>query len=82
MVMVLGVDVHKDTHTTVAVDQAGQRYARCGRLMPGMSSWWRGHGGSSRASVSGPSRTAATCRLVWNEHCSGPERRWYGYRRS
>lgn len=29
MVMVLGVDVHKDTHTTVAVDQAGREQALC-----------------------------------------------------
>jgi hypothetical protein len=27
MVMVLGVDVHEDTHTTVAVDQAGRQQA-------------------------------------------------------
>jgi hypothetical protein len=84
MVMVLGVDVHKDTHTTVAVDQAGREQALCTVRATDagheqLVAWARR---KFPCELKWAAEDPATCRLVWNEHCSGPERRWYGYRRS
>ena len=84
MVMVLGVDVHKDTHTVVAVDQVGRAHGE--RTVRATDAGHRqllrlGAPQFPRRAASGRSRTAGTCRPGWNEPCSPPGKRSCGCRR-
>ena len=82
--VVVGADVHKRTHTFVAVDEVGRKLAE--KVVAATTA---GHGeavmGSANASAPrwcGRSRIAGICRRGWNVICSRPVSGWCGCRRS
>jgi transposase len=77
--VLLGVDPHKDTHTVVAVDEAGRQLDQMtvpARTLS-MASWSVGPGCAGR-SASGRWRTAGTCLAGWNATCWPPGSGWCG----
>ena len=81
--VVVGVDVHKDTHTFVAVDEVGRSVRQsCARPMPDTGKalrWARAH---SAPRWSSRSRTAGTSRPGWRRALLAAGGRWCGCRRS
>ncbi|GAB5006373.1 hypothetical protein MAHJHV64_34800 [Mycobacterium avium subsp. hominissuis] len=82
--VVVGADVHKHTHTFVAVDEVGRKLGE--KTVKALTSghaeavmWARERFG---AQVCGRLRTAGICRRGWNVICSRPASRWCGYHRS
>ena len=80
--VLLGVDPHKDTHTVVAVDQAGRQLDQ--RTVPartlGMASWSAGLGCTGPIG-SGRWRTAGMSPAGWNGTCWLPGNGSCGCRR-
>ena len=82
--VVVGADVHKATHTFVAVDEVGKQVGQLTvAATPEGSPQGVGVGahGSSRMSWSGRSRTVGTCPRGWSGTCSRRGSRWCGCRR-
>jgi hypothetical protein len=80
--VLLGVDPHKDTHTVVAVDQAGRQLDQTtvpARTL-GMANWSAGLGRAGRSGP-GPWRTAGMCPAGWNATCWPLGSGWCGCRR-
>ncbi len=81
--VVIGADVHKRTHTFVAVDDVGRELGSKKTVpatTPGHTAavrWAREKKFGSDV-VWGASRTAAICPHAWNVICSRPDRRWCG----
>ena len=81
--VVVGADVHKRTHTFVAVDEVGKELGH--KTFPATLLVIRtrsgGRGGDSDATWCGPSRTVATSRPGWSGTCSALVSRWCACRR-
>ena len=79
--VLLGIDPHKDSHTVVAVDQAGRQLDQtpCRPARPGMANWSAGLGHAGRSGP-GPWRTAGTSRAGWNATCWPLGSEWCGCR--
>jgi hypothetical protein len=80
--VVLGADVHKRTHTFVAVDPVARQVGQLRVEATGMGhakalAWARREFG---AELTWGSRTAGICRLGWSVTCSDPGRGWCGCR--
>jgi hypothetical protein len=82
--VVVGADVHKRTHTFVAVDEVGRQLGEVtvSADAEGHAKALRGHVSTSRVSGDGASRTAGICRPGWSGTCSRVESRWCGCRPS
>lgn len=79
--MVVSVDVHKGTHTALAVDEVGRELGggRCGRPRPVIGSCCGGCCASSLlSSCDSRWRIAGTSRLGWSGICSPPSSGWCG----
>ena len=83
MVVLLGIDVHKATHTAVAVDE-GRAEDRAVR--GGGHRWWSstaaGVGIESVIGCGSRWRIVGRYRRGWSGRCWVPGRRWCGCRRS
>jgi hypothetical protein len=82
--VVLGTDVHKRSHTFVAVDERGRKIAE--KVVPATTeghlsalAWARESFGEELLWVS---RTAAICPRAWSVICSPRDRKWCGWRRN
>ena len=82
--VVVGADVHKRTHTFVAVDEVGRKLGE--KVVAATTSgiaeavlWARDRFG---ADWCGRSRIVDICRRAWSATCSRPVTRWCGCRRS
>lgn len=81
--VVVGADVHKRTHTFVAVNEVGKEV---GQLTVAATSkghakalkWARGQFGDE---LTWAIETADTCPPGWSASCSVPGRPWFGCRR-
>ena len=82
--VVVGADVHKRTHTFVAVDAVGRKLGEktvettsAGHADAMM--WAREQFGTD---LMWAIEDCRTCRRGWNATCWLPASRWFGYRRS
>lgn len=81
--VVVGADVHKRTHTFVAVDQVGKQVGQITveAVTAGHRkalAWARERFGDELVWAI---ETAATCPPAWSETCSPVGSRWSGFRR-
>jgi hypothetical protein len=78
--VIVGTDVHKRTHTFVAVDEVGRKLGEM--VVPATTAGHQKALGWAREQFGGDllwgSRTAAICRPAWSVICSLPAKRWCG----
>ena len=82
--VVVGADIHKRTHTFVAVNEVGRKLGEkvVAATTAGHAKALVWPAPSSAAMCCGVSRTPATCRRGWNVTCCRRGRRSCGWRQS